>query len=333
MIQPIGAGMSNVTSPDFSQKNRGPVSPPLPPLAGPETLLLQQPPADVIFPAARLAPASAGRAVSAGGMIMVRDRFDWEVITSDIRAQIPEAVGQAAVHAIAAFAGLGADDLVVELGVGAGQTAQGLCRLPIRFIGIDLSPVMLERSARRLAPLGDNRLLVQADFRMPWPVAGASARLVLGSRALHLMPARHLASEVRRVLRPPGGALVIARVERSPDGLHTAMKRRMNHLLRQAGHAPQDAGNLLEGLKAEQLGPFGRVEVGHWTYPLTPRQMIAGWEDRHGLAGCEVPAVEKQALLTALETWALDRFGDLDAAQTCRATYVLTTMRLSQDRD
>ena len=38
----------------------------------------------------------------------------------------------------------GADDLVVELGSGTGEIGAHLARLPVRYVGLDSSPAMLD---------------------------------------------------------------------------------------------------------------------------------------------------------------------------------------------
>ena len=57
---------------------------------------------------------------------------------------------------------LHADDLVVELGAGTGEIGAHLARLPLRYVGLDSSPAMLDVFRAKAAPcltIADRRRL------------------------------------------------------------------------------------------------------------------------------------------------------------------------------
>lgn len=118
---------------------------------------------------------------------MFQNRFDQEAATYDDRAPMPEAVCRATAENLVSLAGMTNGDLAVEIGIGTGQVSRWLCQHKIRFIGIDISRTMLDVCADKLPKHPDRCLLVQADCRVRWPVASASARLIFGSRSLHLI--------------------------------------------------------------------------------------------------------------------------------------------------
>ena len=62
----------------------------------------------------------------------------------DARVGLPESVSAAVARAIVEQANAGADDLVLELGAGTGEIGVHLARLPVRYVGLDSSPAMLD---------------------------------------------------------------------------------------------------------------------------------------------------------------------------------------------
>lgn len=103
-------------------------------------------------------------------------------------------------------------DTVVDLACGPATQLAQLARLnpDVRFIGIDLSPPMLERAREHVAALGlANVELRQGDITELSSLADASVDAVVSSMALHHLPTVELLgqtfAQVRRVLRPGGG--------------------------------------------------------------------------------------------------------------------------------
>jgi SAM-dependent methyltransferase len=103
-------------------------------------------------------------------------------------------------------------DTVVDLACGPATQLAQLARLnpDVRFVGVDLSPPMLERAREHVGSLGlKNVELRQGDITELASFANASADAVVSSMALHHLPTPALLertfSQVRRVLRPGGG--------------------------------------------------------------------------------------------------------------------------------
>ncbi|MGH7295494.1 MAG: class I SAM-dependent methyltransferase [Polyangiaceae bacterium] len=96
-----------------------------------------------------------------------------------------------------------APSAVLDLGVGTGRELTALLDSGREVTGIDVSPAMLERCARRARPVP----LVEADFWAPLPLADRSfdAAIALHGTLAHppdddAIP--RLARELERVLRP-----------------------------------------------------------------------------------------------------------------------------------
>lgn len=101
---------------------------------------------------------------------------------------------------------------VLELGVGTGRIALPIARTGVRVIGVDSSPLMLERCREQAAAAGLERLLDLhlGDLRDP-PVSGSVPLVISPFRTfLHLQTdgERSLTLERIRALLRPGGRLV-----------------------------------------------------------------------------------------------------------------------------
>jgi ubiquinone/menaquinone biosynthesis C-methylase UbiE len=103
-------------------------------------------------------------------------------------------------------------DTVVDLACGPATQLAQLARLnpDVRFVGVDLSPPMLERAREHVAALGlSNVELRHGDITELTSFADASVDAVVSSMALHHLPTPALLertfAQVRRVLRPGGG--------------------------------------------------------------------------------------------------------------------------------
>jgi len=100
---------------------------------------------------------------------------------------------------------------VVEVGIGTGVVALGLCELGFTVVGVDLSPAMAQRARRRLGPV------VAVADAAHLPVADAAIQQAVSVWLLHLVADRGVVlAEVARALRPGGRYLVIPAQVRVP---------------------------------------------------------------------------------------------------------------------
>ncbi len=116
-----------------------------------------------------------------------------------------------AVHDLLANARLAETTVLLELGCGTGRWALRLLEqhLPgdARYLGIDLSPVMLGLASRRLAGVGPRAAVVRADLTRGLPLVAASVDRIVVTYVLDLLSREAIASvlsEAHRVLLPGG---------------------------------------------------------------------------------------------------------------------------------
>ncbi|MDB4951267.1 MAG: Methyltransferase type 11 [Gemmatimonadetes bacterium] len=235
----------------------------------------------------------------------------------DERAGVPPAAADAAARALYALAGLREGDALLEVGAGTGSLSLPLLRLPLRYVGFDRSPAMLDEFRRRVADSGSTAELHVADGDERWPVDDGSVAAVFGARALHHLSADHVVAETMRVLRAPGGVLALGRVRRPPDSVKSTLRRRMRRTLEEQGFHGRnhEAGAEAVFTALEQRGGvrIPPVTAARWTHTHRPADSLASWAGKTGLAGMEVPADVKARVLAEVRAWALAHYGDLDA--------------------
>jgi ubiquinone/menaquinone biosynthesis C-methylase UbiE len=118
----------------------------------------------------------------------------------------------------------------LDVPVGGGTSfGQGAPELKGLLVGVDLSPVMLDRAARRRAAAGlDRRVLLARGDATRLPLAPASVDRILCFNGLHVIPDKEAAmAEFRRVLRPGGellGTVLVADAE-PPHSLVVGLER------------------------------------------------------------------------------------------------------------
>lgn len=255
--------------------------------------------------------------------------FDRQAPHYDARAGLPAAVGAAVARAIVDPVGARAGDLVVELGAGTGEIGAHLARLPVRYVGLDSSPAMLD-VFRAKAGMGSPSLVV-ADCNRPWPLPDGSASVVFASRVVHLLDPGHVVREAARVCRP-GGALMLGRVLRAPGGIKERLRRRRQELLVEAGITPRqgEAGTrrVVARCLAAGAESLGRREVAEWTGETTPAQVIAGWATLPRMGSAAVDPAMRADILAELRRWGRAEFGDLDRPEAFRERYAVDVVRL-----
>jgi ubiquinone/menaquinone biosynthesis C-methylase UbiE len=241
--------------------------------------------------------------------------YEDQAASFDRRAGIPAAAIDAIARAVAAMAGLEEGKTLLEIGAGTGMLSLPLLRWPIRYIGFDRSPAMLDVFRERLAATGrgDAELLV-ADGNARWPARDGSVDIIFSSRALHHLDVDHAVAETERVLGASGGMLIAGRVRRPDDSVKSVLRRQMRRLLKEAGYAGRgsERSALFAMLEERGATPLEPVIAARWTVLHRPADSLAAWEGKSGLAGIEIDGEQKADLLADLRERARELYGDLD---------------------
>ena len=257
--------------------------------------------------------------------------FDAQAAGYDARTGLPPGVGDAVAQAIVRLGGVGSDDLVLEVGAGTGEIGAALVRLPLRYLGLDEAPAMLEVFRTKAAPAAPH--LIVSDANAPWPVPDACARVIFASRAIHLLRPEHVAREACRVCWP-GGSVMLGRVERDPESPQERLRRRRQHLLREAGLHPRqgEAGTrrVIDLCVGAGFRNLGRQIVAEWDDATSPADVLAGWETLARMGSIEVDAATHARILAGVRAWALAEYGKLDDRQVNRQRYVLDIVQLPE---
>ena len=255
--------------------------------------------------------------------------FDEQATRYDARVGLPESVGTAVAAEIMAVAGLQAEDLVLELGVGTGEIGMHLARLPVRYFGIDYSAGMLQLFRDRLGQ--DAASLLLADAGHVWPLDDHAASVVFASRVIHLLDAEHVARETLRVCRP-GRWLMLGRVLRDKDGVKERLRRRRLELLQHAGVGPlrgrEGARRVVELLQVAGAESMGRRVVAEWSGAISPAEVIAEWTSLSRMGSVGVDPVRRLEILAELQDWARAELGHLDQLETYWERYAIDCVRL-----
>lgn len=250
--------------------------------------------------------------------------FNAQAAGYDARTGFPPGVGQTVAEAIVRLAGMGADDLVLEIGSGTGEIGVHLAAQVPRYLGLDNSPAMLDVFRAKASPRTPHLLVADGDAS--WPVSDASARVIFASRVIHLLHPDHVAREATRVCEP-GGYIMLGRVNREPDSLKERLRRRRQHLLREEGIQPRqgEAGSrqVIERLVHAGWTALGRQSVAAWTGGISAGEVLAEWKPLSRMGSFEVDSMTRARILSDLREWAAQEFGDLERAWPYREHYVL----------
>jgi ubiquinone/menaquinone biosynthesis C-methylase UbiE len=240
--------------------------------------------------------------------------YDDQAAHFDQRAGLPAHAAESIAASLAEIVGIAEGQRWLEVGAGTGSLSLPLLRRPIRYVGFDRSPAMLDVFRQHAAEAGLHPELHVADGNEPWPAGDASIDVVFAARALHHVETAHAVAETRRVLAP-GGWLAVGRVRRPPDSPRSVLRRRMRQLLRDEGYAGRSgerhAEAVFDALEAAGATRDPPREAARWTTMHSPADSLASWGEKAGLAGLELPATIKERVLAALRDWALAEYGDL----------------------
>ncbi|WP_420126946.1 class I SAM-dependent methyltransferase [Longimicrobium sp.] len=258
--------------------------------------------------------------------------YDDQAAGFDERAGVPADAVQAVAAALVEMVGPVDGQRWLEVGAGTGGLSLPLLRLPIHYTGFDQSPAMLEVFRQRADAAGLAAALHVADGNARWTAEDASTDVVFSARALHHLDPEHAATETRRVLRAPGGWLVLGRVRRPPDSPKSILRRQMRRMLQAQGFAGRShearAGAVFAALeRAGGLRMEPRV-AARWTGAHRPAESLASWEGKSGLAGIDVPVEAKARVLAELRDWAAGEYGDLDQPLDQEESFELDAIRV-----
>jgi ubiquinone/menaquinone biosynthesis C-methylase UbiE len=249
----------------------------------------------------------------------------------DARLGLPEEFCRNIAGAVVNIAQAEPGDLMVEVGPGTGQIGQWFDR-PIRYLGFDLSAAMLKEFCRRLND-SENKLLIQADGNAGWPIRDRVARIIFSSRAIHLLEPEHVASEVFRVARAGGATLIVGRVDRDPASVRSRMAAEMLERLRKHGfqgrRGRQQNRRLFELCCRKGADILETVTVARWKVMTSPRQSLDAWRQLKGLGGIPVPRNVRDEILSELELWAEEVFGDIGNEFESDESYALRSVRVT----
>ena len=124
---------------------------------------------------------------------------DWQAFYED-----------ATINRLVAHAALAGDQTIFEFGCGTGRLAARLLgALPpsVNYLGVDISPVMINLATSRLAPCAERAKVVIVDGSLPLPADDGFADRVLSTFVFDLLDeayARAVLDDLRRILTPDG---------------------------------------------------------------------------------------------------------------------------------
>ena len=130
-------------------------------------------------------------------------------------------------------------ELAVDVGCGVGRLTAALADRFNRVVGIDVTPLMLQR-ARTLVP-AERVSFVLADITTEEVPGATEADLVITERVLQHLPPATLAPHLKALvgLLRPGGVAVVRVPVRLPWVVRLEPRRRLYDLLRRVGVPPR----------------------------------------------------------------------------------------------
>ncbi|MCX5204229.1 methyltransferase domain-containing protein [Streptomyces sp. NBC_00237] len=181
---------------------------------------------------------------------------DWEGVHWAEHSERYDAMMGAFNEPLFAAADIKADDRVLDVGCGTGQTTRIAARqaYDANVVGIDLSAPMLERARRDAAAEGiGNVTFEQGDAQVhPLPDHGFD---VLLSRGGVMFFADHAAAftHLRRALAPSGRLAFLGPQPSGPDSAYARATAALSPFLREASPAARGMGSLLDPARIRQV--------------------------------------------------------------------------------
>jgi ubiquinone/menaquinone biosynthesis C-methylase UbiE len=200
---------------------------------------------------------------------------DWEGILWAERPERYNGMMGAFNAPLFAAAGITAQDWVLDVGCGTGQTTRIAAQRAYdgNVVGIDLSAPMLERARRDAATEGlDNCTFEQGDAQVhPFPDRGFD---VLISRGGVMFFADHVAAftHLKHALVPAGRLAFLGPQPAGPDSAYARATAALSPFLREASPASRGMGSLLDPARIRQVlaaSGFTDIEVAPAEAPMT----------------------------------------------------------------
>lgn len=150
---------------------------------------------------------------------------------------------------------------LIEIGCGTGLNTQWLAEQARSVVAVDFSPGMLER-AKELVHSPRVRF-IQHDINSPWPVATASADVVIAMLVLeHISDLEPIFKQARRTLRPDGELFLC---ELHPTRQLTGRQAEfMNSATGELERIPAFLHDVSEYVNVALSAGFQLVRLGEW---------------------------------------------------------------------
>ncbi len=255
-------------------------------------------------------------------------RFDEQAETFDLRAGLADEICRDIANVLKQLIQPLPADKLLDIGAGTGRIGVHIAKIPLHYIGMDISAAMLDVFRDRIQTKNTTIELVCADANQNWPISDHSVRIIFSSRAIHWLAIDHVVKELFRVTSKKGAVFITGRVEREKDSVRTAMRRKMRELLKEQGidslsgeaHGKQLFSACFSRGALRKIDP---LIASRWTVSHSPLNSLESWRMKPGLAGRTVPLQIKNKILNRLETWAEKIYGSLDTTLASEETYIL----------
>jgi trans-aconitate methyltransferase len=160
----------------------------------------------------------------------MEQRFTFDQVASVYRASRPD-YPEALIADVVSYAGLQANDPVLEVGWGTGQATKSFAARGLQILALDPGPEMI-RAARETLASFPNVELIETTFEA-WPADKAPFRLLIAAQSWHWVSPELRFVNAAKVLSPDGSLAVFGHV---PVGLPASLLEQFKEIsLRHTG--------------------------------------------------------------------------------------------------